>query len=1101
MTKRATGRGRAVLLAVVAILVGILTIGTQTALMYSASLDFALGKGERHVAEADVSAENTAYYAEDYPTALDSQKAASEVVKKIVAEGAVLMKNEGEFLPLDEKAAITPIGYHYLVPFYGGSGSATFDTTAEYVVTPEKAFSTYFTVNEEALSAMKAAEPVTMIYDDGNADTDITEFDKAVYEGVAASCADTTGIVFISRPGEEGFDANSRVPYEDGTETQMELTIYEKALVAFAKESCAHVVVIINSPSQVEITELDRDDAIEAILWIGTPGATGFDAVGQILCGKVNPSGRTPDIWYADFKSDPTYINHLATPYTNIEDGMRSFLEYEEGIYMGYRYYETRFAEDNAFSVFGETKTYDEAVVYPFGYGLHFENDKISQALGSVSYKDGMVTVTGTIKNDSSRDVMETVEIYLGAPYTRGGIEKSAKELAAFDKLAVKAGGTADFEVSFALEDLASYDYKGIYSAEGSYVLESGEYQVYLGKNSHEEWGKGSFTLNDTLVFADEAKSGQAVGKRNSDETAAVNLLNYIRDYEESGTMTVMSRADFAGTYPTAPAEKEATAASIAEMQIDYDNDPVFGLVEGSEIYRDTFPTSKAGNGITVSSLRGLPYDDPMWDELLDNLDYEAEDVSELMTRGLYMTAKVESIGLVETTDHDGTTGLTATWSGDDNLAGMFGMTSSRVEAACGYPSCGIQAATFNVKLLREMGEMIGAESLTNKINGWYAPGLNLHSTPYGGRNFEYYSEDPVLSGYAASAIVSGAFTSGGLTAYVKHFALNETDDDRSGVAVWANEQVCRELYFRAFEMFVKNAEGTETYYDGEAGELKTVEVSAARGLMTSMNYIGSKSPTNSYALLTRMLRGEWGFEGAVITDFTSGTYKRNDLGYRYGNDLWMGIRTVPLDLTTPTAQWAARKAVHNIAYITANSNAYNHVAPGSYAYYDQSPWMKALQIIDVTGAFICLLLCIMLLRVKKGKGEIVNTAGKRVLGILALLIAGAALFIYLRTGVIRGFTDELSLAVICAIAVGLVLNLIFVFVRARTIESLPFAAYCIAALLFLRANANYLVAVVRAIDVTSVSMTFILTLALLAAAALIYALSFVGKDTKEVAA
>jgi beta-glucosidase len=318
------------------------------------------------------------------------------------------------------------------------------------------------------------------------------------------------------------------------------------------------------------------------------------------------------------------------------------------------------------------------------------------------------------------------------------------------------------------------------------------------------------------------------------------------------------------------------------------------------------------------------------------------------------MTAAVDSIGKVETSDHDGTVGLTATWGGNADLAEQFGTTSSLVTAFC-YPCGSIQAATWDRNLVEKMGEMVGEEALTNSVNGWYAPGLNLHRTPYSGRTFEYYSEDPVLTGYIASAVVSGAFTKGGLTTYLKHFALNETDENRSSVAVWANEQACRQLYLKAFEICVKNAKGTEKYYDSESGEVKTIEVSACRAIMTSMNYVGAESPTNSYTMLTTLLRGEWGFTGMVLTDFTSGTYKSLDVGYRIGNDLWMGLTATPIDLSTATAKWCARNAVHNIAYVVVNGNAYNNVMPGSYAYYDMSPWMVKIIIADVVVGAICL--------------------------------------------------------------------------------------------------------------------------------------------------
>lgn len=972
MKKISNAKFRTIIVTIVVIVVAFSSVVTQTALTFAASLDWALGRGERHIEETgEISAEDAQYYDAKYASAEDSRAAAAEVVREVAEEGIVLLKNENNALPLEQGSEVTPLGYHYTVPYFGGSGSAAMDTTLDYIVTPEETLNEFFQVNSTVTAVAAKAEPQIMIYDDENDDTNIVEYPVSVYQGSEDSCKGTTALVFIARPGMEGFDANSVKAYEDGTATQMELTQNEKDILDYAKANCDKVVVIVNAPSQVQIGDLDKDADIDAILWVGTPGATGFEAMGEILAGVINPSGRTPDIWYADFKSDPTYRNRISTAYTNAgEDGPSGYQEYAEGIYMGYRYYETRYAEDNSFPVFGSIGTYDDAVVYPFGYGLHYENELVTQELKNVTERNGIVTVTGTVKNDSSRDVKETVEIYYGAPYTTGGIEKSAKVLADYTKVSVAAGRSADFEVSFALEDMASYDYKGIYTDNGSYVLESGDYEIFLGKNSHESWGSDIVKVPETLVYATEAKSGNAVGKRAFDEAVAENLLNEMNAYEARGEMTTMSRADFEGTFPAEQQPKALSEEVLADLN-DFDpvTDAKLGDVEGSILYNAEEPIANANNGVSLSQLRGLDYDDPMWDELLDNLNYDNDELSELFTHGLYQTANVDSIGLVLTKDHDGTTGLTATWGGNDELASKFGLTSNPVEAACAYPCGGLQAATWNKELMEKMGEAIGAEALTNKINGWYAPGLNLHRTPYGGRNFEYYSEDPVLTGYTASNVVSGAFTEGGLYAFIKHFALNETDDNRSGVAVWANEQVCRELYFKAFELCVKNAQGEEKYYDAESGETRTITVNACRALMSSMNYIGPESPTNSYTLLTEMIREEWGFTGMILTDFTSGQYKRADIGYRLGNDVWMGIMATPLDLSSTTSKWLARNAVHNIAYVIVNSNAYNNVAPGAYATYSMSPWEKGLITYDVIiGILSVALIAWVIVREKRSK-------------------------------------------------------------------------------------------------------------------------------------
>lgn len=935
----------------IALLVAIPTILSITANQYSASLDFALGRGEKHVSTVEgIDSDDLEFYDRNYSTAEESRLAARDVAQEIEEKGAVLLKNQNNVLPLTKGSAVTPFGYHYLNPLYGGSGSANIDTSEDYVITAEDALTEYFDVNENVVSAMSSATGVTMIYDDGNDPTNLTEYESSIYTGLETSCGGTTGIIYLARPGTEGYDLNSTTPYEDGTATQLELTTYEKEMIDFAKANCDKVVLLVISPSVMMINDLQEDNDIDAILWTGLPGAGGYKGISRILDGEVNPSGKTSDLWYADFTADPTYPNRITTDYTNtIDGGPTSYQNYAEGIYMGYRYYETRYAVDNTFTVFGSTGNYDDAVIYPFGYGLNYEDDKITQTLNNVTYSsDGLVTVTGTVTNASTLSVDEVVQIYYGSPYTAGGIEKSAKTLVAFEKYTVAAGASYNFTISFEDEEMASYDYNKLYSETGSWVLEDGEYNIYLGQDSHNSWGSDTINVSQTKVYAKGATSGVASGKRKSDETYAVNLLEDLNDYEDLGEYTTMSRSNFSGTFPKANSTKEFSSRLQEDLTaFDYKTDSRLGEVEGSLLYQETAPTSNADNGLTLSDLRGLDYDDPLWDDLLDQLDYSSSDVPAVLTYALYQTAAVASIGKVETNDNDGTVGLTANWGGNEALAEMFGSKTSKVTSCC-YPSANIQASTFDKVAMKKMGSMIGQEGLTNNISGWYAPGLNLHRTPYGGRNFEYYSEDPVLSGEIAAATVSGAFTDGGLYAYIKHFALNDTDMNRSSVAVFANEQVCRELYFKAFEICVKKAEGEIKYYDSETKSQQTKTVKASRGLMTSMNYIGVQSPTNSYDLLTSLLREEWGFEGMVETDFTSGTYKSKDVGYRVGNDLWMALSIADLDLESATAKWCARNAIHNIAYVVVNSNAYDQTAPGALVTYSMSPWNVALIAIDV---------------------------------------------------------------------------------------------------------------------------------------------------------
>lgn len=958
MTKMSNFKFRVIVIPIVAFLTVVILVGTILANIYPAALDWYLGRGARHVVEIDgVSKEDVEFYENKYDNSYDALLASAEMSERIGDEGEVLLKNINGTLPLAAKSKVTPLGYGYLNPTYGGTGSGKVDASKDYVVTAEKALHEYFTVNEAVEKKMKSASVTKLsgktvqgqdVEGYRGADQRIHLFPENVYTGLESSCADSVGIVFISRNGGEGNDMfrDYENGYTDGTRHYLALAASEKATIEFSKRACSKTVVIINSPVPMEAAELHGDDGVGAILWVGSVGARGMASVCRILSGEVNPSGKTVDIWAADFTSDPTLVNYGAPDsiYTNLDmsgkpnNFVNGFIEYEEGIYMGYRYYETRAAVDNKFKVLGKTAGYDEAVVYPFGYGLNFEDDKVTQTLGDVIYRDGKITVTGVIGNKSSYAVKEVVQIYVGSPYNAAsGIEKSAKTLVAFDKIEVAAGQSKDFTITFADEDMASYDYKGYYSnGAGSYVLEKGEYEIYLGKDSHESWGSKKINVSRTLAYTDKAANGAwTAGKRDCDETIAENLFKGINNYVASGTMTVMSRKNFDGTEPTAPASKAAPDAVVADVNgYDVETDPISGDCEGSLLYQDEDPISKENNGIMLSSLRGLDYDDPRWEDFLNNIDYSSDELDALLSYGAYNTGELKELGKAPTADRDGPVGLTA--------------GGSNALVACTWMSTPIVAATWNTELAYGMGECVGQEALNHDVHGWYAPGVNLHRSPFGGRNFEYFSEDPLISGKMGAAIISGA-QQNGLFTYVKHFALNEQETGRITSCTWVDEQTMRELYLKAFEICVKEAKYELKYYDAESKTQKTVERRACTALMTGMNSIGSEFCGNSYALVTELLREEWGFAGAVVTDMTlPNRYKSLEEAYRIGNDVWMYMFKTEMDFATPTAKWAARNAVHNICYTVVNSGTYNHVAPGSYVYYDMSPWAIWLVVINI---------------------------------------------------------------------------------------------------------------------------------------------------------
>lgn len=958
MAKMSNFKFRVIIIPIAAFLSVAVLIATIMANIYPAALDWYLGRGEKHVVEVSgVAKADTEYYENLYENSYDALLASAEMSGKVGNEGEVLLKNIGDTLPIAKNSKVTPFGYRYVSPIYGGTGSGKVDASKDYVVTAEEALNEYFDVNKTVENKLKSStvrklsgEKVQGQDVEGyrGADQRIHNFPASIYDGLESSCDGTTGVVFIGRNGGEGSDLfrDYTTGYTDGTRHHLALTESERDMLAFAKKNCDKVVVIINSPSAMELDELENDDGIGAILWIGSAGARGQESMAKILSGEVNPSGKTVDIWTTDFIADPTFVNYGAenSNFKNLDTSgkptnfVSNFIEYEEGIYYGYRYYETRCAADDAFTVFGQTKGYDEAVVYPFGYGLNYEDDKVTQTLDSVIYAGGAITVKGTVVNGSSRDVKEVVQIYVGSPYNADSkIEKSEKTLIAFDKLNVESGGSREFTMTIDEEDLASYDRKGYYTqGEGSYVLEEGDYSVYLAKDSHNEWGKKIINVPTALVYADKSVSGtRAVGKRDTDGVAATNLFDDVNTYVDSDMMTVMSRSNFSGTAPTAPQSKDATAAIIKDVSgYDVATDPISGDCEGSLIYRSEDPTSNAKNNTVLSSLRGLDYNDPLWDDLLDNIDYSSEELDGLLSYGSYRTGPLKELEKSVTADRDGPVGLTA--------------GGSNALVASTWMSTPIVAATWNTELAYEMGAAIGQEALNHDVSGWYAPGVNLHRSPFGGRNFEYFSEDPLISGKMGAGVISGA-QQNGLYTYVKHFALNDQETNRITSTTWADEQTMREIYFKAFEICVKESTYELTYYDAANGAKKTVERNACTALMTGMNSIGSKFCGNSYPLLTDLLRNEWGFVGMVVTDMAlPNEYKSLEEAYRVGNDVWMYMSRTDMEFATPTAKWAARRAVHNICYAVVNSGTYNFAAPGSYIYYDMSPWAIGLIVANV---------------------------------------------------------------------------------------------------------------------------------------------------------
>jgi len=863
-----------------AIVVVVTVVGVGVVGPYSGLLNTFLNSGARATTEE--------------ATEASAQTAA--ITEEVEGEGIVLLKDDGA-LPLTGTTKVNVLGSTAGNNFsYGGTGSGSGDSSKNVNfyqglenagLEPNPDLMNYY--DENATSA----EDMGLVGTDWN----LYELDPTIYSDTideARSYSDVA-LVVITRKGGEGSDLPMDMADYAGSEagrSYLELTPNEESLISMAKENFGTVVVVLNSPNAMELGFLG-DEGIDAAIWVGTPGSTGCNAIGNVLTGAVNPSGKTADTFAYDLTSAPSYYNFGAYDYTNAsysdtsmfsgtgssESGtnLYHYVEYAEGIYVGYRYYETA-AEDGYID-------YSSTVQYPFGYGLSYTT--FDETLDSVTDDGTTITANATVTNTGSVAGKQVVEIYYSAPYTKGGIEKSSVVLGGFDKTKLlEPGESQSVTVSFAKEDMASYDYAGIKAEGGAYVLEAGNYEISLRTDSHTVVGSQTVTVEKDVIYNDDND-----GARSSDKVAATNEFD---DVSFDDGITYVSRADWAGTMPTerAASSKEATAEQVDALEnpeeLDYssDEDVTFG----------------ANNGLTLADMAGLDYDDPKWDDLLDQCTLREMEL--LVGNGGWTNMNVNSVSKPATTECDGPNGI------NNIMAGVTG-TQLTGQSVLGY--------TWNTELAQRVGELLADEAKAMGISGLYAPAVNIHRSPFGGRNYEYVSEDGLLSGKVISSEIKG-LEDNGVYGYLKHFAVNdqETNRDNGGLATWLNEQALREIYLRPFEICVKEGDTT--------------------AMMSSFNRIGTTPAAESTALLTTVLRGEWGFHGTVITDCTMAcsTSDVNRALYA-GNDLELNLlQDMRLDeSTTSTAKGhqVLRQATKNILYTVANSDALDTATPTPYGF------------------------------------------------------------------------------------------------------------------------------------------------------------------------
>lgn len=883
-----------------------------------------------------------------YPTQKATNKAeafanAQEVNLKLAEEGFVLLKNENAALPMNKGARISVFSKNSVNLSYGGSGSGGFDTSNNkdlYESLNDAGFVTNPTLKRFYESSQSGPVRTANSSDLDNGDNQkiaTAETPQNKYtDAVRNSYADYSdaALVVITRIGGEGFDLPRYQGDSEGAVSAdshyLELDQNEiDLLTAVTDGTFKRVVVVFNTPSSFEATFLKDSayaafaDKIDAAVWIGFTGSNGITALGEILNGDVNPSGRLVDTWAADFTKNPSFVNFgtgcLPDTTDKYDGGMCYSVDYEEGIYVGYRYYETRGETD------GED-WYNANVVYPFGYGLSYTTFDwtVGDASASEIELGTTITVPVTVKNTGSVAGKDVVQLYASAPYTLGGIEKAHKVLVGFAKTKLLQPGESEtVTVSFDPYSAASYDYRDANSNGFSgYELEAGEYTLYVSRNAHES--EKAIALNlaaDVQIGTDPTTDSEVVNRYTDSE----NFLD--SDWQLD---TMLSRADWEGTWPTPQTAQQHAGTDRLYEEIrseehnnptDFDSEeyPWFGE-EPTLTLRDLLPSAEAEGYEPVVS-----YDDERWEELMMGCD--EEEMIALINNGAYHTLAMESVGLPATIHGDGPSGFTCF------------MSKEQVNGTCQYVSEPVMASTWNINLMNELGEAIGEEgTIGDKATGQpyssiYAPGVNIHRSPFGGRCSEYFSEDPFISGMMGAAEVQG-IQSRGVLPTVKHFVANEQETHRSigGDLSWLSEQALREIYLKPFEY--------------------TVKLGETRGIMTSFNRIGTRWTGGDYRLLTEILRNEWGFNGLVICDFnTIPQYMIPRMMFYAGGSLDLATQQSAMwtDCDTSDAGDAIvlMRAVKDVMYALVNSNAMNAEVIG----YNPPIWQEYLHWINI-GAF-----------------------------------------------------------------------------------------------------------------------------------------------------
>ncbi len=880
---------------------------------------------------------------------------ANELAKEVQSEAITMLKNDDSNLPLSNKK-VNVFGWGSTNPVYGGTGSGSmsdqYDTVSLLDGMKEAGLETNADLSK-LYTDYRADRPVVAMW---SQDWTLPEVPAGQYSDSLISDAKSfsdEAVVVITRVGGEGADLptnmkaetitykNNSKDYDDFQDGEhfLQLSKTERDMIDLVTKNFDKVTLVYNGANAFQFDFLSNYPQIKSVLWCPPAGQTGFSALGDVLAGETNPSGKTSDTFVKDLTKTPVFnntdgaaaassssvgadgafvydnVDDLAAKYTGFTGQestvLPSFVNYVEGIYVGYKFYETA-ADEGLIN-------YDDTVIYPFGYGLSYTS--FEQKMGDVSHKDGKVTFDVTVTNTGDTAGKDVVEVYYNPPYTDGGIEKASKNLVAFEKTGkLEPGASETVKIEFDDDDMASYDNKDA----KAWVLEKGDYAISIQSDSHHVIDSEKINVADTITYDSESNT------HNDDQTVATNQFDYA-----AGDVTYLSRANHFANYGEATAAPTNFSMSD-EVKAAFTNNGNYDPTKYNDD-SDEMPTTGAKNGLRLADMYGKDYDDADWEKLLDQLTFD--DMDNLIANGGYGTPAVSSVGKIQLTDADGPASL------NNNFTGV---------GSIGFPASTAFACTWNKDLAKQFGEMIGDMAHDMHVAGWYAPAMNIHRGAFSGRTFEYFSEDPLISGVMASSEIAGAKEKG-VYSFMKHFALNDQETNRTNmVCTWADEQAIREIYLKPFEMSVK-----------EGG---------AQAVMSSFNYIGYTYAGASNNLLNTVLRDEWGFKGFVLTDYFGGYgYQNGDQEIRNGNDSMLATTKITNHITdkSATSVKAMRTAAHNILYTAANSWQYADGEPKV----DTPIWKTAMYVAwGVTAVLVIALEALAIKRYmdrKKAKAEI----------------------------------------------------------------------------------------------------------------------------------